>query len=232
MFGDSLPNLPLFDDLTSEQRKTLAPQARIQEYPKKRILFKNGEDAKNLYVVLGGYIKLSMAEAGGGEAVIRVAAHGDILALTHLLCGPAHMLAAEVLVPATVLEIPFSAVRPLLSANPAFSARVMKAIGAEMQSYLDIRQMLSLPAVRRVGWLLLRLSRQGGGDGSFRFLYDKGVAAAELCMSPETFSRALSQLKGVGMTHDDDEIILENAARLKDFVTSGERKRRSRRMKK
>jgi CRP-like cAMP-binding protein len=233
MFGDSLPGLPLFDDLTAEQRKALARHARIQEYPKKRILFKNGDDAECLYLVLGGYIKLYVAGAGGGKTVVRVAASGDIIALIPLLCGPAHMLAAEVLVSATVLEIPFSSARPLVSANAVFSGKIMKAVAADMQSYLDIRQMLSLPAVRRVAWLLTRLSRQcGGSAGSFRFPYDKGVAAAELCMSPETFSRALSQLRGVGMTPRDDEIFIDDIGRLQEFVTYGDRRRPNKRPKK
>ncbi len=221
---ESLYSQPFFHDLPVEDRKALARYSRIKEYPKKKILFRNGEPAKNLHVVLVGHLKLFVADAAGQETVVRVAERNDVIELINLLDGsPVHMVGAEVLVPATVLEIALQAARPLLMANSSFAGKIMRAVGIEVRNYLAARQMLSLPAVQRVAWLLAHMSRHmGGKGGSFRFPYDKSVAAAELCMSPETFSRALSRLKVIGMTHKDDEIHIEDFARLKEFIVSGD----------
>ena len=49
------------------------------------------------------------------------------------------------------------------------------------------------------------------------FPYDKALAAARLGMKPETFSRALAQLKPYGVTVKGTDIRIENFARLSEY---------------
>ncbi len=198
----------------------LAPHTRIREYPRKRALFWAGDAAKDIHVVLGGRVKLYVPDAVGRQQVVRVASRGEILGLVPLFDdSPVYVTGGEVIVPATVMEISMTAARQLISESQEFSGKIMKALSSEVRANLETRHALSLPARKRVAWLLLQLSRQMvGKGGSFRFPYDKGVAAAELCMSPETFSRSLSQLRDAGVICKDGNVSIDDFGRLGDFV--------------
>ena len=49
-----------------------------------------------------------------------------------------------------------------------------------------------------------------GTGGTFSFPYDKALAAQRLGMKPETFSRALAQLKPLGVTIKGPEIAIDS----------------------
>ena len=88
----------------------------------------------------------------------------------------------------------------------------MKSMSREMHKLeLENEHMILMSAPQRVGCLLLQLSSgmisQGG---TFTFPYDKSLAAQRLGMTPETFSRALSKLKPVGVSVNGPEIRVES----------------------
>jgi len=78
--------------------------------------------------------------------------------------------------------------------------------------------MAIMSAPQRVSCLLLQLSgHMIGNGGTLTFPYDKSLAATRLGMKPETFSRALAQLKPYGVTAKGPEITIESFTRLTEF---------------
>lgn len=75
-----------------------------------------------------------------------------------------------------------------------------------------------MSASQRVGCLLLQMSSgMLGKGGTFAFPYDKALAASRLTMKPETFSRALAQLKDAGVSVKGPEVTMESFAALVEF---------------
>ncbi len=215
------PQLIFFEELSAAEKTALAPHMRAREYPRGHRLFTAEETAQYLHIVMCGRIKLFTSDAAGCQQVVRVSSSGDVLGLLPLFDDPpVYLLNAEVLVKANVMEISMPVAKQLLKTGPSFSRLIVDALRNEVRINLEMRHVLALPAAKRVAWLLLNLTkRMLGRGGSFRFPYDKGVAAAELCMSAETFSRSLSQLRAAGVSSRESEIAIEDFSRLRAFMT-------------
>jgi len=205
-----------------EDLRSLTMDTPAREYRKNQSLFLAGDPARNLYRVLSGQVMLFSTDAAGHQSVIRVASGGEFLGLFALLKNlPVYLLSAQVIEPATVMEIDVAAVRRHMAAKPAFSAWIMDRIADEVRKNIEHRQVLSLSATKRVAWLLLRMSRHlVGKGGNFSFPYDKKVVAAELCIAPETLSRSLSQLKCASVSSAHNQVNIENFEALYRFLAA------------
>ena len=217
--GEFLYTLPFFQMLPQEDVQALAQAARAREHRKGQVLFWAEDPADRLLVVLGGWVKLYISTATGDDIVARMATSGDLLGLASIFAEPPrYSLSAQVVERAEVLEIPAMIVREIAAANPVLLHCVMEEMRQRIQTQVEYRQMMWMNAPQRVGWLLLRLSaHMQGKGGSFPFPYDKSVAAAELGMSPETFSRALATLQSATVNCRDSEIHIENFRDLRNY---------------
>ena len=84
-------------------------------------------------------------------------------------------------------------------------SQIMRIMSRELKSLeMENEHLALMSASQRVGCLLLQMSSgMLGKGGTFAFSYDKALAASRLTMKPETFSRALAQLKDVGVSVKD-----------------------------
>src|SRR5690606_9070894 len=107
----------------------------------------------------------------------------------------------------------------LARSNHDITNRMMSVMSHEMHNLQIENEHLSLmSAPQRVGCLLLQFSTGiEGKGGALVFPYDKSLAAARLGMKPETFSRALAQLKLLGVTVSGSKINIQDFSRLIDF---------------
>lgn len=221
---DSTASLPFFSGLAAEDAKALAPFTRIRDCGKKQQLFWAGDPATSLFLVMSGRVKLYLQTEANQQTVIRISGRGDVIGLIPLLEDPpVYPFSAETMAQANLLEIDMGAARRALASSPGFLHKILKAMTNEVRANLEIRHAMALPATRRVGWLLLRLSEKMiGKGGTFRFPYDKGAAAAELCMSPETFSRALAQLKCAGVRCAEGQVTIDDFETLRQYVSGAD----------
>ena len=200
--------MPVFEALSDAEIRELARHAQHREYRKNQVLFWDGDSVDRLFVVIDGWIKLYAVGDDGEAFIARMVSRGDIVGLT-AICGKyeCHSFNAEVAETAHLLEMPASALRQVTIANPSFQRVLLELMQKKVQQQLEYRQVMLMSAPRRVGWLLLQLSaKMKGNGGSFAFPYDRSVAAAELGMSPETFSRSLSALEPATVSCRNSEI--------------------------
>jgi hypothetical protein len=64
---------------------------------------------------------------------------------------------------------------------------------------------------------LLQMSPECSARAAPCLSHDKALAASRLTMKPETFSRALAQLKDVGVSGQGPEVTIESFAALVEF---------------
>ena len=98
----------------------------------------------------------------------------------------------------------------------------MASMSREMRRLqLETEHRAMMDAPQRISCMLLRLSADMiGAGGAFTFPYDKSLAAARLGMKPETFSRALAQLKSDGVTVKGSEIRIDSFSHLAELSCS------------
>lgn len=220
-----LNSVYLFKPLTPLQSRSLLQASRVREYRKNQVLFWNGDVADRLLVVVHGWVKLYTIAETGEDAILRMATRGDCVGLSAIFGDPArHEVNGEVAERAEILEVPAAAFRQMAWSEPVLLRQVMETIRRKAQAQVEYNQIMRMSAPRRVGWLLLRLSAHMAGDGgSFPFPYDKSIAAAELGMSPETFSRALATLQRGGVNRRHSEIHIDDFTGLEEYCRAGKR---------
>jgi CRP-like cAMP-binding protein len=89
----------------------------------------------------------------------------------------------------------------LCSLRPHLATLFLTAMAARLRQATEAardRGMRDVPS-RLAAWLLARMEPSGTGGGTVALRQHKRVLAAELGTSPETFSRALSRLRLLGL---------------------------------
>lgn len=217
-----LGELPFFKNLPKSDMEAFFNAARIREYKKQESLFHLGDAADRFFVVLSGWIKLYRETGEGEEAVIAIFTRGDVFGEAAIFSGAGYPFSAQASETSRIIEIPAAVLRMRGRDNHDIMNRVMASMSKEMRNLqLENEHLALMSAPQRVGCLLLQLSAgMVGKGGTFSFPYDKSLAAARLAMKPETFSRALMQLRPVGVTVSGPEVRIENFSCLVDYCCS------------
>lgn len=215
-----LRTLPFFENLPEEDMKVLLQPSIIRDFDKHQNLFHQGDKADRLFVIVNGWVKLYRHTAEGEESVIAIFTRGDILGEAAIIMGASYPFSAETAEETKFIEIPGAVLRERASQNPEIMSRIMSSMSRELRNVqMENEHLAIMSAPQRVGCLLLQLSSGLiGKGGTFSFPYDKSLAAARLGMKAETFSRALAQLKPLGVTVKGPEVAISNFTDLVEYV--------------
>lgn len=214
-----LHSLPFFEDMAEADLISLLHTASIRNYPKNKPLFHQSDRADRLFVVLSGWIKLFRNTIEGDEAVMALFTRGDMFGEASVFGDSIYPFSAQVVENAHLIEIPAAPIQEKAKTNPVILIGIMKSMSRETHRLqMENEHMTTMSARQRVGCLLLQLSSGMIGEGgTFPFPYDKSLAAARLGMKPETFSRALAQLRQAGVISKGTEIHIESFHRLAEY---------------
>jgi CRP-like cAMP-binding protein len=214
--GQFLKALPFFAGLPEEEVATLLDEGHVRTYPKRKHLFLHQDRAEIFYIVISGCIKTYTETDDGEETILRVLIAGDTLGQASIFDGSIYPYSASVAEVAEVFEIRADILKQRAKACTELSAKIMMLMSDEIHDMqMEKEHENTMNASQRVGCMLLRLAAgmQGKG-GAFTLPYDKSLAAANLGMKPETFSRALKELKELGVSVKGSEVIIDNFERL------------------
>lgn len=212
----TLEALPFFSGLPAATIAAFAQHAAIRNPAKGEAVFTQGDTAQSLFIVLDGWVKLYRVTPEGEEAVIALAGRGEAFGEAAVFGGAGYPFSATAAEAAALVDIPAAVLRAAAQADHNVMARVMDSLSRGMRNLQMEKEHLALmSAPQRVGCLLLQMSAgQAGAGGTFGFPYDKSLAAARLGMKPETFSRALAQLKPLGVAVEGAAVTIDSFARL------------------
>ena len=211
-----LHDLPFFADLPEADMQAFLQASQMREYKKHESIFLQGDTANRFFVVMDGWVELYRDTSEGEEAVSALFARGDVFGEAAIFGSAEYPFSAKAAEETHLLEIPEAILHRQAKKNPDIMARVMSSMSREIRSLqIENEHLALMSAPQRVGCLLLQLSgRMMGTGGTFSFPYDKSLAAARLGMKPETFSRALSQLKPFGVTVKGSEVAIDSFSKL------------------
>ncbi|HMV54127.1 MAG TPA: Crp/Fnr family transcriptional regulator [Rhodocyclaceae bacterium] len=197
-----LADIPLFEGLAPDLLADLARASHVARLPKGALLYSAGEQARVLFHVLSGQLKVAVSSSDGGEKVIDVVAPGHNIGMAELFGGVPYVSFAETVAPSLVLHISREAILRVVDRDPRISRRLLRAIG-ERQSALerDIASSSFKSGCRRVVDYLLRQAETcgDGPDATVELGMPKHLLAARLGFTPETLSRAFRYLSEAGL---------------------------------
>ena len=208
----SIKEMPFFHGTAESDLDAILANSHIATMAKHEQIFLQSDDATSFYIVIDGWVKIYRDTLDGKEAVLAMHGRGDFLGVEVMFNDCKYPFNAEAAEDACLLQIPAEIIRKCSETSPEFNHQMMAVMKDQMDTLLLENEHLSLmTAPQKVGCLLLQFAvNLKGKTRTGQLPYDKSLAATRLGMSAETFSRALSQLKNVGLTVKDSNITIND----------------------
>ena len=169
-------------------------------YPANYILFSEKEEARGVYVVLEGEVKLSINSSEGRRLSLRIARKGEILGLAATISGSPYEITAETLYPAKIAPIARREFLGFLMRHPeayqTVSAELTREFALACEQLRTVG--LSTSAPEKLARLLLEWSENGQtaeAGTKFRFSMTHEEIGEFIGASRETVTRTLTTFK-------------------------------------
>jgi CRP/FNR family transcriptional regulator, cyclic AMP receptor protein len=150
--------VPGIEECTTCERKTdaffckLSPRAaqslveirRTSCYPAGAILFMEGEQARGVYIICEGRVKLLTTNSDGKTLIFKIAKPGEVLGLNATLGGTAHEITAEALQPARLAYIGREDFLKFIKGNGDACLHVAQHLGRDCHSAYEVIRSIGL----------------------------------------------------------------------------------------
>ena len=178
-------------------------------------LFRHGEPASALFIVLDGWIKLYRVTLSGEEAVIRVFTRGDSFAEAVAFTGANYPASAEAVSKARVVRIPADHVVRCIRESPEIALAMIASTSQHLHHLVQqVEQLKAQSGIQRVAEFLASLCPSDHGAAKIALPYDKVLIAARLGLKPESLSRAFAKLRTVGVDVSASHVAIRDVANL------------------
>jgi CRP/FNR family transcriptional regulator len=172
-----------------------------KHYPKRSVLFAEGQPALGVHVLCEGRAKISMASAEGKTLVLGIAKPGDLLGMRATLTGEPYAASVETLEPSRLRFIPRENLIRVLDHDQGISMRVALALSEKLGSLFEQTRLLFLSqnAAEKLARLLIKWCDEGGKQTTRGMRIESGLTHEEIaqmiCSSRETVTRVFGVFK-------------------------------------
>ena len=211
--------IPLFAGMTEQQRRMLADRASNIVCEKGNFLFREGERADHLLLLLAGLVQLTARGPEGQHTVIEVLYPGDFFLLAAVITQKRYLMSAEVVKTARVLKVPGEALIEMIRQDGDFGLNMMATLSTQFRSMVrQVKNQRLRTTAQRVAAFLLDLAYdQGRGENHITLPHSKKMLAALLGMSQEGLSRTFSALREQGVEVAHNQVHIDSIIRLRRF---------------
>ncbi|MGB6689455.1 MAG: Crp/Fnr family transcriptional regulator [Terracidiphilus sp.] len=182
--------------------------------PAQAPLFTEGEDARCLYVICSGFLKLTAGGQTDRPMIVRVAGPGSLLGLYAILSHGIYEVSAQTLTSAQLRPVERDRFLAFLRIHKEAQLRAVQCICQEYRFALQDACRISLAetVAGRLGRLLLELGHQIGehADGDelrFPLLLTHEEMASMACTTRETVTRTLGQFRKDGWISIEESVV-------------------------
>jgi CRP/FNR family transcriptional activator FtrB len=213
-----LGRTPLFSAVSRETLGTLASGAMLRRYDRDAALFQAGDQPEYLHILMQGSVQLSAGTPDGREAVVELLHPVDTFIMAAVLTSQPYLMSARAVEPTQVLLIPARVLLAELKTNPELALTLLGSMAQQYRHMVrEIKDLRLRTASQRLAVYLLHLVQNSGNDQAARLPCDKKLLAARLGMTPESLSRAISELRGHGVNVRGDEVRITDLQTLHEF---------------
>lgn len=213
----------LFKGMHEDALSLILSHAVIKNEPEGVTIVHQGDVPQYLYLVLSGAVQTVRTTQEGKETPVRLMAANETFMDAVLFMNAPSPVSARTAESSTILMIPATAVRKMVVVNGHFAMNMLQITASFYKKAIhQIESVTTKSPAQRVGYYLLNAYLEQGDPTAmtFRLPHQKSVIASHLGMQPETFSRALSQIKKMGVDIDRETIALQDAYALCLFCDS------------
>ncbi len=216
---DIVKSTPLFGAMPLQTAQVLVGNTIPRPYEKGATLFLQGEPATAFFILLDGWVKIYRTTPDGLEVVLHVFKRGETFAEAAIFLGGRYPASAETVAPSRLLRVDGTAFRSRIEERPALAMSMLASASYQLKFLVEqIEQIKVRSAPQRIADFLVRLTPVRKGPAIIELPFEKGLLANRLGMKPESFSRALANLRAHGVAVERGTVSIADIGRLLSFV--------------
>jgi CRP/FNR family transcriptional regulator, cyclic AMP receptor protein len=168
------------------------------EFPKRALLFLEGQAPSGVFVLCKGSVKMSICARDGKTLIPNIAQPGEILGLSAALSGKPYELSAETMEPCAVSFVKRNDFLRFLKEHPEACFKVVEHLGTKYQTACrEVRWLGLRHADQRVARLLLDWSSENNdaGERTLKLLLTQEEIGELIGATRMTVNRVFADLK-------------------------------------
>lgn len=207
-------SLSLFRDMADTCFDNLMRAAYVQNFPEGLTLFRQGDPADFLHILLEGQVEL-FSTWGTRETTMAVLQPLGTFILAATIKDAPCLMSARTLDRSRVMLVPSSDLREAFGEDRNFARAIIEELAGCYRAVVRHAKGLKLRNSReRIASYLMRQARLAGHVRSYELPVEKRLLASYLGMTPENLSRALRGLEEDGLKVDGSRVIITDPERL------------------
>ncbi len=131
---DLITEVELFAEFEPDDLQQLQERASIRDFRRGDLIFAEGDDPDDLYIVLQGRIAIANKSVDGRESMVALMERGDLFGEMSLFDGLTRSAEARALEESEVVAIPYEPLRELYESRPAQLWKVVELLALRLRS--------------------------------------------------------------------------------------------------
>ncbi len=223
---DQLKKVSFFRDLSPEALELVFQRMVQRRLPSGTILFRKGEQARGVYVLVSGEVEIYRSTADGREQVLHVESPVQSIAELPVFDGGAYPASGRTAEDSVVFFLSIDDFQRLYREHPEISDAVIRSLGQRLRALVGVVERISLRSVPgRVAKILIdNAEREGAAmdGGTFTLPGTQSDLAHLLATSRESVARALGDLRRKGIISTEGRrVTIRSLSRLVDLAEGG-----------
>lgn len=223
---DQLRRVSFFRTLSDEALDLVMQRMVHRSVPAGTILFRKGEGARGVYLLLRGRVEIYRCTYDGREQIIHSEVPVQSVAELPVFDGGEYPASARTADDSELYFLSIEDFQRLYREHPDIADAVIKNLGLRLRKLVNLLETVSLRSVpSRVAKTLLELAERRGqlrAGGTFRIPRTQTELAHELATSRESVARALSEFRKKGLIETDGPEVTILSVRGLEDLASGE----------
>jgi CRP/FNR family transcriptional regulator, transcriptional activator FtrB len=164
--ADRLRSIHLFKNLGNQYLPTLLESASIQQFPRRAILFTEGDRASSLYTLIHGSVEL-FSEHRDRRSTIALIRSSKPFVLTSTV-DDGNPVSARTLERSKLLLFPIKVIRDLMAMDLRFACAIVLELAGDLRNIIEVSKSHKLrTSVERLAEWMLRTDQNAGGTCRF-----------------------------------------------------------------
>jgi CRP-like cAMP-binding protein len=194
-----LAQLPLFEAMSGAELDRIALGTSTIRVARGASIFQRGEPCVGFHVVIYGQVKLAFVSAQGAEKVVELVGPRHSFGEAVMFMGKPYIVSAQALEDSLLLHVAKATVMDEIARDPTLACKMLAGLSRRMHGLMGDLESYCLHSgtQRAIGYLL---KDEPPLDGTLiRLPMSKALVASRLNLTPEHFSRILSDLIAHGL---------------------------------
>ena len=209
-----LSSMDLFSGVQQELLEPIVDQSSVQSLQRGDMLFSEGDEANDLYIVLEGRVAIANRSFDGRESVVALMESGDLFGEMPLFRPDGRSADARGLENSSVVVIPYVPVKSLYQEHPEMLWKIVDML-AERLKVMDVAlaDSMFLDVTGRTAKRLLELA---GTDEEFELPVTQEELAGMIGASRERVNKSLASFIKLGwLTQKGEKYVILDRKQLK-----------------